>query len=165
MKNVVFLFIASIFSSIGFAQGTVSIKADIANRNGDILFIKQGRMIVKEIKADEKGAFDGSFEIKKDGMYTLFDGAEYATLFLKGGYDLKIKMDAKKFDETLTFKGKGADENNFLAQQTREASSSDEEKLLEMNEADFTKAMETKKATKNATLDKSKLDILLCTVV
>ena len=161
MKNVMFIFIASIFSSIGFAQGTVSIKADIANRNGDILFIKQGRMIVKEIKADEKGAFDGSFEIKKDGMYTLFDGAEYATLFLKGGYDLKIKMDAKKFDETLTFKGKGADENNFLAQQTREASSSDEEKLLEMNEADFAKAMETKKATKIATLDKSKLDILL----
>lgn len=161
MKNGVFIFIAFIFSSISFAQGTVSIKADIANRNGDILFIKQGRIIVKEIKVDDKGVFNGTFDIKKDGMYMLFDGAEYASLFLKGGYDLKIKMDASKFDETLSFKGKGAEENNFLAKQTVEESKFDEESFLAMNEVDFTKAMEARKVAKIVKLDKSKLDILL----
>lgn len=161
MKKTVLLFIASLVSGLGFAQGTVTIKADVANRNGDILFIKQGRIIIKEIKVDEKGVFNGSFDIKKDGMFSLFDGKEYASLFLKAGYDLKIKLDASKFDETLTFKGTGANENNFLAKQTIDDSSFDEDALLAMDEAGFAKAIEAMKTVKIVKLDKSKLDALL----
>lgn len=161
MKKAVFIFLLSVLSSAGFAQGSVTIQADIANRNGDILFVKQGRMIIKEIKVDEKGLFKGTFDIKKDGEYALFDGKEYASLFLKGGYDLKIKMDASKFDETLTFKGKGADENNFLAKQTIENSKFDEDALLTMDQVGFTKAVEAIKSTKIQKLEKSKLDALL----
>lgn len=164
MKKAVFMFVLSVLSSTGFAQGSVTIQADIANRNGDILFIKQGRMIIKEIKVDEKGLFKGTFDIKKDGEYALFDGKEYASLFLKGGYDLKIKMDGSKFDETLTFKGKGANENNFLAKQTIENSKFDEDALLAMNDVDFTKAVEAIKSTKIQKLEKSKLDALLVDV-
>ena len=158
MKNVVFIFIASIFSSIGFAQGTVSIKADIANRNGDILFIKQGRMIVKEIKVEGDGHFSASFDIK-EGMYQLFDGVEYSELFLKPGYDLKMKMDAKNFDESIVYSGNGAKENNYLAEKIRTQDDSDTESLFESATIeDFTSKITEKQNAESAKLDAAKLD-------
>ena len=37
-------------------------------------------------------------------------------MFLKNGYDLNLTLDTKDFDETIVYKGKGANENNYLAQ-------------------------------------------------
>ena len=48
----------------------------------------------------------------------MFDGVEYTMMYLKPGYDLKLKMDAKKFDESIVYTGKGEKENNLLAQKT-----------------------------------------------
>ncbi|MCD8529621.1 MAG: hypothetical protein LRY25_02610 [Flavobacterium sp.] len=43
------------------------------------------------------------------------DGNEGTTMFLKNGYDLTLTLDTKDFDETIVYKGKGANENNYLA--------------------------------------------------
>ena len=40
---------------------------------------------------------------------------EGTTMFLKNGYDLTLTLDTKDFDETIVYKGKGANENNYLA--------------------------------------------------
>ena len=45
------------------------------------------------------------------------DGKESSTIFFKEGDDLTLTMDAKEFDETIVYKGKGAVENNYLAKQ------------------------------------------------
>jgi thiol-disulfide isomerase/thioredoxin len=37
---------------------------------------------------------------------------------LKNGFDLKMKMDAQNFDESIVYSGKGAAENNYLAQKS-----------------------------------------------
>jgi thiol-disulfide isomerase/thioredoxin len=158
MKKAYYILCLIVLSSAGFAQkGMVTFQADIANRNGDVLFIKDRNNIIKEITVDKNGSFKGSFEIK-DGMYQLYDGAEYAELFLKNGFDLKMKLDAKAFDETLKFSGKGAAENNYLAQHTLSESTFKYEDLLAADEANFKKMVESKKTADFQKLDKGKFD-------
>jgi len=136
-----------------FAQEDMSFQANVTNKNGDVLFIKNGRTIVKEIKADEKGEFKATFSIK-EGLYQLFDGAEYAQLFLKPGYDLKMTLDGTKFDETIKFTGKGSNENNFIAAQTLAEQKFDYNGMLALDEAAFNKAFDEKLNGDIARLDK-----------
>ena len=118
MKKIVFVLFAIIMANTGFAQEMVVFHADIANRNGDVIFIKTpAGKILKEIKVNEKGIFHSSFSIEK-GLYLLFDGSEYTIVYLKNGFDLSLKMDAKNFDESITYTGKGEKENNYLAQKS-----------------------------------------------
>ena len=115
------LCIASLFVCcwIGNAQKkqAVTFQAEIANRNGDsirILNSATGKP-VKKIGINKQGIFKDSFAVE-EGMYMLSDGKEYTKLFLKNGYNLKLKMDAQQFDESIVYTGIGASENNFLAQ-------------------------------------------------
>ena len=159
MKKLGFFLFALVLSNISFAQETLmKFEADISHRNGDILFIKNNRIIVKEIKVEGDGHFSASFDIK-EGMYQLFDGAEYTELFLKPGYDLKLKMDAKNFDESIVYSGNGAKENNYLAEKIRTQDDLDTESLFESATIeDFTSKITEKQNVDNAKLDGAKLD-------
>lgn len=158
MKKTISIFVALFFVGMTFAQNTVTFQADIANRNGDVLYINtMQNKTIQEIKADAKGKFQATFEAP-EGSYVMFDGTEYAQLYLKPGYDLKLKMDAKKFDESIVFKGKGAAENNFLAQSAMAEEKFDYDGLLASDEAKFASTVETKKQADLAKLEKAKLD-------
>ncbi|KOS07361.1 thioredoxin [Flavobacterium akiainvivens] len=112
MKKLLLLLLAS---AGAWAQGTAKFTAEIKNPNSDELTINS-EGIKNSIKATAPGKFSGSVDVKEAGFYELNDGAEYAVLYLKDGFDLKMTLDAKEFDETITFTGKGAKENNLLAQ-------------------------------------------------
>jgi thiol-disulfide isomerase/thioredoxin len=158
MKKLFSIVVTVVIASIGFAQKTITFQADIANRNGDVIYIKTPtNKIFKEIKVNEKGVFEGSFDAE-DGSYMMFDGVEYAQLFLKGGYNLKLKMDAKEFDESIVFKGKGADENNFLAQASLLDEKFNYDETLTLNEEDFAKTIAAKQKSDIERLEKAKLD-------
>ena len=158
MKKLFILFSVFVASNFMFAQeNVVKFQADVANKNGDILFIKENRNIIKEIKSDAYGHFESSFEIK-DGMYQLFDGKEYSDLYLKGGYNLRMKVDSQHFDESIQYLGKGAEENNYLAGKIRDEANYNYDDLLSMNDDEFNKNVEIKKQKDIALLDKSKLD-------
>lgn len=158
MKKIGFFLFALVISNISFGQDVVKFQADIAHRNGDILFIKNNRIIVKEIKVEGDGHFSSSFEIK-EGMYQLFDGAEYTELFLKNGFDLKLKMDAENFDESIVYSGKGAEENNYLAQKILNESKFDSESLFAATSMEeFTKKISEKQNADLAKLEAAKLD-------
>lgn len=58
-----------------FGQETMTIQVEIANRNGDVVYLKEGRKNVLEIKVDDKGIFKSTFPIK-EGMYQFFDGKD-----------------------------------------------------------------------------------------
>ena len=153
MKKLLTLVTTLLVTISLFAQEDMTFQANVTNKNGDVLFIKNGRTIVKEIKADEKGEFKATFPIK-EGLYQLFDGAEYAQLFLKPGYDLKMTLDAAKFDETIKFTGKGSNENNFIATQTLAEQKFDYNGMLALDEAAFNKAFDEKLNGDIARLDK-----------
>jgi hypothetical protein len=108
------IFLLFLFISAGaFAQDKVKFAAKIENRNSDTLTIRDENF-KRIIVSDAKGNFKDAFAVKP-GLYELNDGAEVATIYLKNGFDLTMTMDARMFDETISFKGKGEKENNFIA--------------------------------------------------
>jgi thiol-disulfide isomerase/thioredoxin len=159
MRKLYVLLFAIVLTNVALAQDSfVTFQADIANRNGDIIYIKDNiGKTIKEIKLNEKGLFTDSFSVLDD-FYVLFDGVEYAQLFLKNGYDLKLKMDAKQFDESIKFSGKGAEENNYLASAALLDQKYNYDGLLAMTEAEFNKSVDEKKNLAFSKLDQSKLD-------
>lgn len=157
MKKLFFFLTLTLASTVAFAQGKVSFQAEISNKNGNVIYIKdnQGKD-VKVINADKKGIFKDSFEVK-DGFYQMFDGVEYAQLYLKDGFDLKMTMDAKMFDESIVFKGKGEAENNMLAQNTIGLETF-EAANFEKSKEDFYAAFEAMKKSAFEKLEKGNFD-------
>lgn len=159
MKKLGFFLLAIAFANISFGQDNVmKFQADVANRNGDILFIKDNQIIIKEIKVEGNGHFSTSFDVK-EGMYQLFNGEEYTDLFLKNGYDLTLKLDAKKFDESVSYSGKGAGENNFLAQKIISDADFSYDDLLASTPEEFTKKIDAKQNSDISKLEKGNFDV------
>lgn len=159
MKKIFIVTLVLIISNaiVGQTKKYVSFEANIANKNGDVISIITGNKLAKKITANKTGIFKDTLNVK-EGMYMLFDGVEYTSLYLKNGFDLKLTMDAKKFDESIVYSGIGAGENNFLAQKTISESQENETKLLFANEVDFKKLTEGKRDSDFKKLEESKLD-------
>jgi thiol-disulfide isomerase/thioredoxin len=159
MKKVLFVVIAFVSSFLSNAQDNkyVTFQAEIANRNGDFIFIRQNQKIIKKIEVNKNGVFKDTLKVV-EGPYLLFDGVEYTSLYLKNGYDLKLKMDAKQFDESIVYTGKGALENNCLAQKTILDAKFDYDKLLAASPVDFKRLSQEKIATDLLSLKNNKLD-------
>ena len=116
MKKLIYLVvIALVFASCKqeAPKDYVTFSGTITNQNSDSLIIAQ-RSIIKTIKVDANGVFSDTLKVEP-GNYIFFDGKERASIFLKNGYDLKISLDAKQFDETLKYEGIGSEANNYLA--------------------------------------------------
>jgi len=157
MKNLISLLFLVLFSATVLAQGTMAFQAKIDHKNGDVLYIQENGKNVQEIKINSKGLFQAQFPIK-EGMYQLFDGVEYAQLFLKNGYDLKMTMDAAQFDETIKFEGKGSKENNYMAQETLADENLAIDKWMALDQESFTSVVEKKRNSDLDKLNKAQLD-------
>jgi thiol-disulfide isomerase/thioredoxin len=161
MRKLFFITLALVcsFSGIGQTKGTVSFKAEIANRNTDSISIlnRNNGKEIKKILIGTDGVFKDSFTVE-EGFYMLFDGKEYTQLFLKNGYDLNLTMDAQKFDESIVYSGQGALENNFLAENTIAETKYDYNTLLASSTVDFAKLVNEKKAADFLKLNNKKLD-------
>lgn len=159
MKKLFLIAIAFVcsFGSFGQAKKYVKFEADIANRNSDTIYIKNNNKFSKKLVVNSKGVFMDTLNVK-DGSYYMNDGSESTELYLKNGYNLKMKMDAKEFDESIVYTGKGEAENNVLVKRTLlfEKYLSDEVSIL--NEAAFKKAMEEKEVADLKLLSNPKLD-------
>lgn len=156
MKKLVSVFVLILVSFTSMAQESITFQASIANRNGDIIFIKEGKKILQEIKIDSQGIFKATFPIK-EGMYLMYDGVEYAQLYLKNGYNLNLTMDAKNFDESIKFQGNGSNENNYLAQEVLIDKNFSYDKVLASDEITFKKSLEDKQKADLERLDKANL--------
>ncbi len=164
MKKLGYFLSLILIASISFAQGKVTFQANISNKNADIIYIKDNKnIIIKEIKINSLGFFKDSFEAK-DGFYQMYDGVEYASLYLKDGFDLQLTMDAKMFDESIVFKGKGEIENNLLAQNTIGLETF-ETANFDKNKEDFKLALESNKKLYLENLEKGNFDEVFKTKV
>ena len=161
MRKLLFIALAfmGVANVIGQTKTALTFKAEIANRNTDaISFLDRNNgKEIKKITIDKDGVFKDSFVVQ-EGFYMLFDGKEYTQVFLKNGYDLNLKMDAKKFDESIVYTGKGALENNVLAQNAIEDSKYDYDALLASTEENFIKSIDKKKTADLLILNNKKLD-------
>jgi thiol-disulfide isomerase/thioredoxin len=159
MKKVVYVVIVFVFSFMSNAQVKkyVTFQAEVANRTRDSIFIKSNRKLIKTIKVDKNGVFKDTLNIAT-GRYLLEIGNEFTIVYLKNGFDLKLKMDTKQFDESIVYSGKGALENNFLAKNSLFEEQTNMGALLESNEFDFKKGLDTKKVNDLKRLENKKLD-------
>ncbi len=160
MRKLFLIAIVLMGSFGGFAQkkNYLIFQADIANKFGDVIsFFDAKNKLVKTIQVDKNGVFKDTMNVAA-GRYALSDGNEYTIVYLKNGFDLKMKLDTKMFDESIVYTGKGAVENNFLAQNTLLEKKADIESLLLASEADFFREMDKKKADDLKRLEDKKLD-------
>lgn len=110
------LAIFSVLNVIGQTKNQIKFTAKIANRNSDTLVIRGKNNFKQVIPIDKKEVFAATFEAPK-GFYVFSDGKESSNLYLKPNSEVNLTMNAKEFDETIVYKGKGVNESNFIAQQ------------------------------------------------
>ena len=101
MKKIVLIAIVFVCSNVSFGQmiNYVTFQAEITNRNNDFINITSlNGQLLKKIELNKKGIFKDTLKVK-EGMYRMNDGVESTELYLRNGYSIKLKMDAKQFDE------------------------------------------------------------------
>jgi thiol-disulfide isomerase/thioredoxin len=174
MKRIIYFALAvlAIVSCKEEPKDYVSFSGKIINQNSDslIIFSLSDRDFKKRISVSEDGSFSDTLKIIK-GAYSIFDGTEGTSLYLKNEYDITLTLDTKEFDETVVYSGYGADVNNYLAQKAlhQEALYEDKESFLitkedyaiklETIESDFMKALENLKGVDTAFVASEKKDL------
>ena len=158
MKKVFLLalMMVSAFSINAQTKSQVKFTAKIANRNSDTLVIRGANNFTQVIPINEKEVFAATFEAPK-GFYQFGDGKEVSGLYLKPDSEVNLTMDAKEFDETIVYKGKGVDESNFLAQYSL-SNEKFQNEAFSKDEAEFSAMLEAKKKSDIESLAKGKLD-------
>ncbi|GFD91627.1 hypothetical protein KUL156_53720 [Alteromonas sp. KUL156] len=140
MKKLVYLlaFSIALVSCKEKQKDYVTFSGKITNKNSETVTISNPQFkFNKVIKVGEDGTFKDTMNVK-DGFYRFFDGKEYTALYLKNGADINMTIDAKKFDETITYTGVGFEESAFLAKASLEQKKLFEDKeLMNLPELDF----------------------------
>ena len=99
-------------------------KVDYAVISGKIENSKAKNAIVSnadfkaEVAINEDGTFSDTLRIPANGFYTMSIGREFTPMYIGFENNFQVTLDAKKFDETITYTGEGAVENNYLATKT-----------------------------------------------
>ena len=159
MKRIITGMLVGMLSVSAFAQKNyMTFEAKIDNKNGDKLYILGPNKYKKGFVLNKSGVFKDTLKVS-EGMYRLSDGVENSSLFLKNGMDLKLKMNAKEFDETITYSGKGAKENNFLAQTALIEENYKYDALFKADEEAFDKLAGAKKQADLKRLKDAKLEV------
>lgn len=160
MKKIFLIAFVLLSSVNGKAQGKkyMTFQAEIANKFGDVVYITDNKnKLIKKIQINKDGVFKDTLNVET-GRYSFSDGNEFTVLYLKNGFDLKMKLDTKKFDESIVYSGKGSIENNFLAQNSMFEEQTDIASLLTAKEVDFFKGLDQKKVDDLKRLENKKLD-------
>ena len=93
----------------------ISFSGKIENPTARTISIYQGEDIIKEITLEEDGTFKDTLKIE-NGYYNLGHGREIAYIYLEQGDNIKVTLDAKKFNESIKHTGIGSENNNFLVE-------------------------------------------------
>lgn len=161
MKKIVLIAIVFVCSNVSFGQmiNYVTFQAEITNRNNDFINITSlNGQLLKKIELNKKGIFKDTLKVK-EGMYRMNDGVESTELYLRNGYSIKLKMDAKQFDESIVYSGIGALENNVLAKRILEDEQYYDSNFVEIDEKAFEDFKNKKRKQDLARLDNKKLNV------
>lgn len=115
MRSIPVILLALIIISCGQEKPAnyLTFSGQITNPNSDSLKI-YNKDYSKVIKVNEAGEFSDTLHVEA-GNYRLYDGGEYASLFLRNGYDLNMTLNTEEFDESIKFTGIGSENSNFYA--------------------------------------------------
>jgi thiol-disulfide isomerase/thioredoxin len=86
----------------------------VLNPMGDQVRIRLGDTVLNT-ELDAEGKFAIDLPLNEADYATLRIGPEYTNAFFQPGDSLELRLDATQFDLSLTWLGKGAEINNYLA--------------------------------------------------
>ncbi|MGX7667496.1 TlpA family protein disulfide reductase [Flavobacterium pedocola] len=137
MKKLFLLIAPLLYALSGCAQNKdhVTFNATVTNCSSNEIVISSHGRPIATIKGNN-GVFKDTFKAD-EGLYQLQLGEEGTDLYLKNGIDLKLKLDANQFDESIAYEGSAAVENNFLAKEILFDKKADFGGLFASNESDF----------------------------
>ena len=122
MRSSIVLFLASCLCATGAFAGTVKLHGKITNPISDSIYVRYSESWVGYdptiigTRLDKEGRFSLSFPLKeKYTEVTILHGEQGTELMPSPGDDLGLTVNAKDFDSTLHYDGKGADIANFIA--------------------------------------------------
>ena len=121
MKSLSFYFLLFFTSSV-FAQQTTKVSGKITNPAGEKVYVYYINNYLNWTNAyldsatlDKNGNFAMSFALKSPVSAYFKHGDEHSSIYLFPGDDLTLQLNSEEFDETITYIGKGAEKNNYLA--------------------------------------------------
>lgn len=117
MKNLTILCITLILFSCTKDKEKpdyVLFDGSITNTDATVAVIR-GYDFNLQMTVNDIGKFQDTLKIEKDGYYSLQVGRESSLIYLEKGGTLNVSLDASQFDESLTYTGTLAPENNYLA--------------------------------------------------
>lgn len=157
MKKIIYVFaIAIIFCACKKEtplEYTI-ISGTILNTDAKTITISSQDQTFKEtITINDNGQFADTLKAKKD-HYSIYDGENFANIYLDTGYHLNISYDAKDFSNTLTFTGIGSEISDYLhLSKNRETEIiGDLKKVYKLNEDGYKAKYTDVKAAKNELL-------------
>ncbi len=143
----------------------VTFSGKIENPFGDKVFVSNlDRTYQKEIMLKEDGSFSDTFNLTgMEGNMIFSDGREMTPLFLKNGDDLRLTLNTEEFDETVSYSGKGADNNNYYAKKMLLVEQLiDAEEMIDLDSSKFENRLSEVIEKLNAHISESKnLDSML----
>ena len=166
MKKIFVLFIAVFFAQYIVAQN-VKISGKIENPTTDkveIYFSENDLTSQTTSHTDElseNGEFQFEFNIDTPVEATFYDGNEVSAIHIYPGDDFSISLNTDNFDESISYKGKGAERNNYKAEHFLQFEDADNEKrqdvvnvALESSPEEFSAYLDSLKKAKLDLLDK-----------
>ncbi|MEO8773752.1 MAG: TlpA disulfide reductase family protein [Gelidibacter sp.] len=108
------------------------------------------------IEVDKDGNYRDTLKLNKPTMYNAVYNNVFV-LYLKNDMDLQLDFNSEKIQETITFKGNGEEENNFLKYKSKHVSGlfgKDYKEYLSMNAEEFNTKTNNFVKDFNAELDK-----------
>ena len=95
---------------------TVKMRGKIINpRTGEVVISRNFLLLQSDtLVLDAKNEMDETVNATEEGLYYLFIFPEFQTIYLKPGDSLAIHLNVDEFDESISFSGSLAFENNLL---------------------------------------------------
>ncbi|HWY10154.1 MAG TPA: hypothetical protein VN026_02455 [Bacteroidia bacterium] len=123
MKNNILIFSLFLICITVIGQNSVTLYGTITNPKSEKILVRYFKdyltfeqATVDSATLDKKGNFSMKFNWKKPYPASFQCGEETTDLFLTPTDNLKMTVDADKFDSTIKYTGQGAIVNNYIAQ-------------------------------------------------
>ena len=118
---------------------------EIVNPNNRYVVLYKDDIPVDSAYLDENNRFLIPLNDVEEGLYNFEHEPEYQYVYVEKGDSIAIRLNTLDFDESLIFKGRGAEKNNFLIDMF--LLSEDEERLIydyyKLDERDFRSKMDS----------------------
>lgn len=133
----------------------VTFKGKIKNPSSGELLVLNPDKVLKIMNVSSKGVFSDTLHLP-EGIYFIYDKAEFSKVYLKPGMNLNMTVNTKNFDESISYKGQGSEENNFLNKFNLEFGEQDFNKILALDSGFFYKTLQQIREKEYGKIDASK---------